>query len=100
MLYVLQLVVNDQGADDENDGCIELEHHQYIPQAASLEAGGAGTFQYGDRPESREVQGRVTARKQTHDERHQYEQYEQVRIEDVAHVQRPGCNIIEKGQHE
>src|SRR5882757_3481324 len=67
---IVQLAIDDEGADDEANRNKKLEDHQAAAEPAALEACGYLSFQYMDRLKGGKVEGGVAAC-ETADQQHQ-----------------------------
>ena len=67
---IVQLAIDDEGADDEANGNKKLKDHQAASEPAALEARGYLSFQYIDRLKGGKVEGGVAAC-ETADQQHQ-----------------------------
>jgi len=70
---IVQLAIDDEGADDEPDGNKKLKNHQAAAEPAALKACGHLPFQYINRLKGGKVESRVAAC-DTADQQHQQDE--------------------------
>jgi len=97
---ILQLAIDDQGADDEANRNKKLKDHQAVTQPAALEACGHLSFQYLNRLKGGKVKGGVAAC-ETADQQHQNDEDKQEpATEEYAGMERFAGKLIEHRQQQ
>src|SRR5579862_1839945 len=92
---IVQLAVNDEGADDKPDRNKKLKYHQAAAEPAAPEACGYLSFQYIDRLKGGKVESRV-ATGETADQQHQEnEEGQEPAAEEHVGMKRFSCKLIE-----
>ena len=92
---IVQLAIDDEGADDEADRNKKLKDHQAAAEPAAPEAGGHLSFQYLDGLKGGKIEGRVAAC-ETADQQHQEdEEGQEPAAEEYVGMERFAGQLIE-----
>ena len=97
---IVQLAIDDKGADDKPDGNKKLKDHEAAPEPAALEACGHLPFEYMNRLEGGKVEGGITAG-ETADQQHQEdEEGQEPTAEEHVGMEQFAGKLIEHRQQE
>jgi len=92
---IVQLVVDDEGADDEANRNKKLKDHQAVTEPAALEACGHLSFQYLDRLKGGKVEGGVAACETADHQHQQDEEGQEPAAEEHVGLERFAGQLIE-----
>ena len=92
---IVQLAIDDEGADDEANGNKKLKDHQAASEPAALEACGYLSFQYINGLKGGKVEGGVAARETTHQQHQQDEDGQEPTAEERVGMERFAGQLIE-----
>src|SRR4051812_6887378 len=96
----MQLFVNNNGADDENDGSGELEYYKQATKTSTPAPEFKIAFQHFNGTKCRKEEGRIATRKQTNHERKEHQQRDHVGGEQNFEAHRFIRHFVEDGQDE
>lgn len=97
---IVQLAIDDEGADDEANGNKKLKDHQAVTDPAALEACGHLPFQYINRLKGGKVESRITARETTDQQYQEDEDGQEPAAEEHVGMERFAGKLIEHRQQQ